>query len=231
MSLKNYKRILLSKLVFANWNYKGDDDGLMSRLTENIRINGDIENLVVRPIGKGKYEVVNGNHRLKAYLTLGKKDALCYDIGEVSDAKAKRVAIELNETKFPNDHKKLNAILKELEEEYGFDSMKMSAPLDEEALSAALDSLNGGEDWENVDIGDGEDPKLPPKKPNATLKSDTSGFAKIELILTKNVRVTFDMALDALAASYGLEIDPTNVDSTQTFQILLKLIKRGLKDV
>lgn len=229
MSLKNYKRILLSKLVYASWNYKGDDDGLMSRLKVNITNNGDIENLVVRPLGKGKYEVVNGNHRLKAYLDLGMKDALCYDIGEVSDAKAKRVAIELNETKFPNDHKKLTAMLKELEEEYGFDSLKMSAPLDEEALAAALESLNEEEDWEKIDIGDGE--KQAPKAPNATLKSDTSGFAKIELILTKNVRVTFDMALDSLASSYGLEIDPTNVDSTQTFQVLLKLIKKGLKDV
>jgi hypothetical protein len=229
MSIKNYKRILLSKLVSASWNYKGDDDGLMSRLKVNITNNGDIENIVVRTIGKGKYEVVNGNHRLKAYLDLGMKDALCYDIGEVSDAKAKRIAIELNETKFPNDHKKLTAMLKELEEEYGFDSLKMSAPLDEDALAAALESFNDEEDWEKIDVGDGE--KLPPKAPNATLKSDTSGFAKIELILTKNVRVTLDMALDSLASSYGLEIDPTNVDSTQTFQILLKLIKKGLKDV
>jgi hypothetical protein len=224
MSIKSYKKILLSKLEFAAWNYKGEDEALMERLKVNIANNGDIENLVVRPIGKAKYEVVNGNHRLKVYREMGMKEALCYDIGDVSEATAKRIAIELNETRFPSDQKKVSAMLKELKEEYGFDELKMSSPLDEEALAATIEAFSEDE-WDNIDLSDA--PQQEPDKPNATLKTDRASFAKVEFILTRNVRVTFDLALDSLAKSYGIEIDPTNIDSTEVFMIINKLIKKG----
>lgn len=46
-------------------------------LRENIREQGFDENLIVRPIGDGSYEVVSGNHRFKAGKLEGMKEFPC----------------------------------------------------------------------------------------------------------------------------------------------------------
>jgi hypothetical protein len=237
MSIKNYKEIELKKLIFAAWNYKGEDPELMERLKANIVANGAIENLVVRPIGQGKYEVVNGNHRLQAYKELNMKTALCYDMGDISDAMAKRVAVELNETKFPNDSKKLAAMLNELKEEYGFDELKMTSPLDEEALANTLTSFE--ENWDQIDadvkekngVTEGSEPS-PKAKPSPTsgvsLNQNDPTFAKVDFVLTPEIKAALEISLEGLNKSYGIETDPTNLDSTKTFKLVNKLLTKQL---
>ncbi len=117
-----WRTIPIDALVKASWNYKADDDDMAAKLLENIRRNGQIQNLIVRalsPAERAGYttavrEVVNGNHRLEAFRALGLKDAVCYDLGLVSAADAKRIAIETNETYFAPDHVKLADLLREI---------------------------------------------------------------------------------------------------------------------
>ena len=237
MSIKNYKDLPLNKLIFAQWNYKGEDPELMERLKANIVANGAVENLVVRSIGQGKYEVVNGNHRLQAYKELNMKTALCYDMGDISDAMAKRMAVELNETRFPSDAKKLASLLNELKEEYGFDELKMTSPLDEESLSHTLSSFS--ENWGDIDasvrekngVNEGSEPLAkgkPSPTSNVSLNNTDPSFAKVDFVLTPEIKAAFEMSLENLNQSYGIESDPTNVDSTKTFKLVNKLLTKQL---
>jgi ParB-like chromosome segregation protein Spo0J len=76
-----YQKIKISSLELAPWNYKEDDAKLQAKLVKNIQSNGQVENIVVREIGEGKYEVVNGNHRLKAFREIGLSTVMAYNLG------------------------------------------------------------------------------------------------------------------------------------------------------
>lgn len=116
--LKNYQVIKLEKLVAADWNYKHDDTTrakfVMEKLKNNLKRNGQIENLIVRELDTGYIEVVNGNHRYMALKDLGWDECVVYNLGKIDLATAKRIAIATNETKFENDPLRLASILKEL---------------------------------------------------------------------------------------------------------------------
>lgn len=135
---KNYsagwKELSLEVLTPAQWNYKEDDEATMKKLVANIKKNQQIENIIVRPIDDSceVYEVVNGNHRLEAMRTLGIKTATCFDLGIVSEAHAKRVAVETNETRFPINPVRLSEIVASLTQESGVDELLESMPFSKE---------------------------------------------------------------------------------------------------
>jgi ParB-like chromosome segregation protein Spo0J len=58
--------IPLDLLVPADWNYKTDDEYRQEKLKNNIKRNGQVENIIVRLLSTGFYEIVNGNHRYQA---------------------------------------------------------------------------------------------------------------------------------------------------------------------
>jgi hypothetical protein len=134
MELNNYKVIELSKLVKADWNYKEDDHEIAKKLKKNIENNGQIENLIVRNLGNGTWEVINGNHRLDVMHDLGLKTAMCCDLGMISLQQAKRVAIETNETKFPNDPLKLMEVIKDLGSTFEVEDLSLSLPYTEDEI-------------------------------------------------------------------------------------------------
>lgn len=67
--MKQYKviEIPVNKLKKADWNYKKDDEILLNKLINNIKKNGQIENLIVRELPDGYFEVINGNHGIGGY--------------------------------------------------------------------------------------------------------------------------------------------------------------------
>jgi len=126
--IKKFKKLQVSQLRKAKWNYKTEDKRLLRSLVENIRRNGQIENLIVRDVGKDEYEVVNGNHRLDALLEIGEKEVTCFNLGTISESEAKRVAVETNETKFEADPVMLATLMAELAGEYGSDDLAKTMP-------------------------------------------------------------------------------------------------------
>lgn len=131
-----WKNLQLSSLRKAVWNYKVEDDETMKKLIANIEKNEQIENIIVRPINDecSEYEVVNGNHRLDAMLSLGLETAFCYDIGIVSDAHAKRIAIETNETRFPINPARLSEIVAALADSSGVDDLLKTMPFSKDQI-------------------------------------------------------------------------------------------------
>lgn len=135
----------IKKLVKADWNYKEEDEFLSDKLANNIKRNGQVENLIVRELPTGFYEVINGNHRLDTFKELGWTKVVCKNEGAISVAQAQRIAIETNETKFKTDPLKLAKLIKEISAEIPVDELKLSMPYSEEDLNNMGKLLNF--DW------------------------------------------------------------------------------------
>ncbi|NCU28929.1 MAG: hypothetical protein EOM85_04670, partial [Candidatus Moranbacteria bacterium] len=137
---KGYHDIDIDKLVKAGWNYKENNDALMEKLINNIKRNGQIENIIVRELDTGFFEVVNGNHRLDALNAIGSKTVYCYNLGQISESQAKRIAVETNETKFQSSEESLAGILREIIDE--FDDFDITSPFSEEELNELLGDID-----------------------------------------------------------------------------------------
>jgi len=124
----NYKLIPFELLVKADWNYKIDNDKRKEDLLQNLKRIGQVENILVRELDTGYYEVINGNHRYDVFADMGTQFVLSYDFGHISDAQAKRVAVETNETKFEVDNIKLAETIKDITLEFSFDEIEITMP-------------------------------------------------------------------------------------------------------
>lgn len=197
---KGFVEVSLDNLVECDWNYKkisvdesdpyyDREEHLMNALEENFKRNGQIENIIIRKLETGFYEVVNGNHRLKVAKRLGWNTLMCYNLGEVSQAYAMRVAIETNETKFKSDELKLAERLREVEAEFGFDDMLDTMPYTDDELDKFDKLLNF--DWD--DLQDQEDKKTPDQGDNSPTDDD---FRVLRYDLPKAVADQFEYQLD-----------------------------------
>jgi ParB-like chromosome segregation protein Spo0J len=145
-------RLPLSWLVKAKWNYKTDDAAKAKKLVANIKRNGQVQNLIVRPIKGGKFEIANGNHRLDAFEELKYADAVCYNLGVVSEKTAQRVAIETNETSFDADPVKLGQVLEGMLEEFEKDELLETLPYEDTDFDALIAA--GGFDPNDIEEPD-----------------------------------------------------------------------------
>jgi len=141
--------IKLSQLVKADWNYKTEDEEQSKKLKNNIERNGVIENILVRRLDNGSYEVVNGNHRLDVMNSLKLKECHAYNLGEITKENAIRVAIETNETRFGVDGIKLSHLIDEISDNVGLQELEKSMPFSADEMQNMLDLLHF--DWETDD--------------------------------------------------------------------------------
>lgn len=184
---ENYVWLPIDKLVLCDWNYKEDDDEerqLMQKLINNIKRNGQIENIIVRELDTGFYEVVNGNHRLLAFQQLEVTEVYCYNLGAVSLDEAKRIAIETNETKFQSNKVKLAEIIKGLSIKFDDDDFLATAPYTKKEIDDFNDMLEFN--W-----GDGE-----PEPELGQRNEDGEKFKKVVLDLPESVADQFNGQVD-----------------------------------
>ena len=146
--LDKFVELPLDQLALAPWNYKLDDEEKVAKLINNVKLNGQVENLIVRELATGFFEVVNGNHRLDAFRRMGMTTAVCFNLGSISDVAARRIAIETNETKFAVDDLKLAALLKDIRTEVSLDDLVATMPYTEVDLKRFDEML--GTDWQAI---------------------------------------------------------------------------------
>lgn len=182
--------IATEKLRKAPWNYKDDDPFRAAKLAENMRKNGQVLNLVVREMPDSLYEVLDGNHRLDAVLLLGWKSCLCYNAGPLTEPQAKRLAIEVNETRFPTNIPRLSTIVQELSGIFGKEDLLSTFPLPENEVDALV-SL-GQFDWEKEDTAG---------RQGATM----SDLVKIEVMMLPEQAEIVNSALSRIIIGLGLE--------------------------
>lgn len=92
-----FVQIDVDKIQEAPWNHKKTDPDAQRRLIANIKRNGQRQNINVRKLPGDMYEVIDGNHRLRAYKELGITKALCYNHGPITLAEAMRLSMECRE--------------------------------------------------------------------------------------------------------------------------------------
>jgi hypothetical protein len=130
--------IPLRELHKAPWNYKTENKKIMNKLMANMKIRGQIQLLIVRELGKFKYEIVNGNHRFDALIDLGHTSAVCLNLGMISLAQAKRIAFETNETEFEADTTKLTDLVVELSKTFTLPDLEETLPFSKKEMEAML---------------------------------------------------------------------------------------------
>ena len=113
----------------APWNYKSDNPKLIEKLTNNIKRNGFILNVVVREVDQGFYELVDGNHRLDVLNAAGIKTVKAYNLGPISENSAKRISVELSSTEFTLDYDKYLAVLSDIVSEVDVSDLLSTVPL------------------------------------------------------------------------------------------------------
>tara|TARA_Y100000401_G_scaffold23676_1_gene16189 strand:+ start:1849 stop:2505 length:657 start_codon:yes stop_codon:yes gene_type:complete len=166
-----YLELPTDKLIKANWNYKTENAEKQEKLKQNIKKNGQIENIIVRELETGFFEVVNGNHRLTVLNDLNIKKVFCYNLGKINKTNAIRIAIETNETKFESDNIELAQRVKELTEEFKIEELVKTLPYTEVEIDNFSKLTDF--DWEQYESED---------------LSDT--FSDTEYNKTINVKVT-----------------------------------------
>jgi hypothetical protein len=129
-------------LVKADWNYKTENYEKSKKLSRNIKKNGQMENLIIRDLQNGKYEIVNGNHRYDSLKANRFKTIFVFNTGVISLEKAKRIAVETNETKFSNDDSKLGEILASIEAEFGREDILLTMPFTEKQMDSMIEESN-----------------------------------------------------------------------------------------
>jgi hypothetical protein len=182
IDFKKFKLIELSKLVKADWNYKEDDEDLKQKLINNMNRSGQVENIIVRKIDGGKYEIVNGNHRLDCFKEMGVEKAICCDMGKISVANAKRLANETNETKFRTDEIKLAENIKDILEEFTVEELAETMPYSIEELENFTKLLDF-----NWDQYGSSDSPLP-----------SEGFRNLSFNLPESIADQFEQQIDRL---------------------------------
>jgi len=161
----NYKIFPIELLVKADWNYNTDDEFQSERLRNNLKKRGQIENIHVRELETGYYEVINGNHRLDELTLLAKSFVLAYDHGKISLSEAQRITIETNETDFKPDDNKLSAILNSLVLEYGEEDLKITIPFTDDEFSELLNLTIEPLDVELNEVDEDDFQEEPPEVP------------------------------------------------------------------
>ena len=92
----------LEQIQDAPWNPNRMDDIALNRLRESLSRYGLVQNLVVRPTGARRYEVLSGNQRLQVLRELSYAEAPCVVV-EVDDANARLLAQALNRIQGEDD--------------------------------------------------------------------------------------------------------------------------------
>ncbi len=191
---RGWTDVPLTRLVKADWNYKQEDESLSEKLTANIKRNGQIETVLVRELSTGFLEIINGNHRYEPFKSCGMKEVHVFNMGEISDAQAMRLAIELNETRFPSDPVQLSARVNEILEIFGLEDISSTLPYNEEELKNLLELAKT--DWSNYQpSGDG----------SFTGKGDSDFNRTISLTVTLETHLLWEEWCKRVATELGYD--------------------------
>lgn len=85
----------IEHLKEARWNANEMDPAMAAHLDESLDRYGLVQNLVVRPLGDGNYEVISGNQRFQSLLARGHAAVPCVVV-DLDDTRARLLSQALN---------------------------------------------------------------------------------------------------------------------------------------
>ncbi len=212
-----FKKIPLNKLVKADWNYKSEDADLQKKLENNIARNGQIENIIVRELDDEKYEVINGNHRIDAFRTLGIDEIIVCDLGKISKAEALAQAIATNETKFRSIEALLYERIAEAANEISIDELGSFLPYDSEQIQLQIESLS--HDF-NAQIDSSDKNSTYEKSPNSIDDRDAIDSDYIEINYKIDSQVAEQFKDQVLRITNILQKQSSSIDLSGVFSAI-----------
>jgi hypothetical protein len=232
--LKNYKVLKVDLIDNAPWNYKEQDKFMQGQLVENIKTNGQVESVIVRQMDDGRYEMVNGNHRLDAFRELKIKEVMCYDLGIVEEALAVRIAIETNETRFKSDHLKLAALIERTAQEFSVEDLMKTMPYKKPEIENMVGLLKFnfedqppttlppeiGESIESPQLGNNDDKK----HSGATVEHSIPDSRTLNLKLPSEVAEQFEYQINRIKKLMYPDELPERVAITLPLQAMLQIV-------
>lgn len=181
----------------APWNPKeAGSDEQIARLRESIKADRSAGVLIVRQKPDGRYEVLDGNHRLVALRDLNISNVPVLDYGKISDAEAALVNYRLNAYWFETDSKQAAQLIKTAMESLSIDADELSkmTPMTAEEIRAIQQSA--AFDWDTL------------KKPD-----DAAAPAKtVQLPLNEKYNKYFDLWQKLAAQIFGVDQKPDAVE-------------------
>jgi len=121
-------------LVPNPWNPNRMDAFMYARAIESIREYGFIDPVTARP-KSGRYEIIDGEHRWKGAIDLGLALIPVFVL-ELTDAKAQKLTILLNELRGSADPASMGELLKTLLESEPVERLTDTLPFTAEAIAA-----------------------------------------------------------------------------------------------
>lgn len=189
-----YRVIPAAQLHKNPWNPNRMTADMFGKAIESIGEYHFVDPLLVRPIPLDQFQIIDGEHRYEAGLTLGMTEFPCMVI-DVDDTTAKKLTIVMNELHGQADPDKLGPLLQELLEDTSLDDLLVALPYDtsvlEGYLGTALTTLPPLE------------PVTPTPAPEA--KSDKSVWVERLYRMPKEAALVLDEALEK--AKDGEEVE------------------------
>lgn len=145
-------------LEFSPWNVNSVPEENQRKLEESIRRNGIFRPVVVRELDDGTLQVIAGEHTTRAAITLGFDTIDVYNLGRISEARAKEISVIDNQHYGHEDAFGLAALLKEFEGE-----VQDFMPINDDDLKAIFKSTSI--DFDSLELPDSED--APPSSSSA----------------------------------------------------------------
>lgn len=136
--LGKYDVVSVKRLKRNPWNYNEMDEVGMEKLKATMRLDGFIDDIIVREIDdpgdKVDYEIIDGEHRWFAAKELGMAKVPIKNLGKIDDIKAKALTIKLNELKGRPDTERMALIVDEIIRSTD-DDLINTMPFDDEEMS------------------------------------------------------------------------------------------------
>ena len=135
-------------LVANPWNPNSMDDFMFRKTVASLDRLDFAAPVVVREKGD-YYEIIDGEHRVKAAVELGMERIPIWNLGDISDAHAKQLTVVLNETKGTADREKLGGLLRDLLSSESTAELLEVLPYAKADFEALLDVPNF--DWGDIE--------------------------------------------------------------------------------
>ena len=146
----------IEDLIPADWNYKSDGTAeQITKLCNSINEDKSAGVVAVRELDSGKFEVIDGNHRLQALKKLNWPKVPCENFGVITKAKAITVARRRNHKWFDDDLLAYAELFsKEVLDEYSVDQLEQFMPDSRKEMEAMQELLEF--DWDQFSVDDAE---------------------------------------------------------------------------
>jgi len=139
------------ELIPNPWNSNNVSPEGMERLYSSLKRHGFVKPVIVRERPDGVLEILGGQHRVEAAISMGFEEVPTLNLGEVSDARAKEIGLIDNARYGSDDANALADILKEIGKDVDVASFLPFTDAELAALATDLtvddiDSLLGEDD-------------------------------------------------------------------------------------